>query len=207
MSARRKDWEALSIQEGLFVEAYLACNCNGTEAARRAGYKGDKATLKVQAHRLLTRANVRDALDARRRQHAIDAYETLQRLTDHARASMEDFLTEGQIDLKKAEAEGNLALIKKLTERVITTEQGDIRTTTIELHDAQTALALFMKHHGLLETTLKKGDAAKDRAGVGRDARGPDPKDQGARERREASGRAPGNRGAAADEREGSLSS
>ncbi len=35
MSARRKGREGLSIQEALFVEAYLACNCNGTEAARR----------------------------------------------------------------------------------------------------------------------------------------------------------------------------
>lgn len=39
---------------------------NGTEAARLAGYKGSPSVLKVQASRLLTRANVKIAIEKRR---------------------------------------------------------------------------------------------------------------------------------------------
>lgn len=171
MSARRKGREGLSIQEALFVEAYLACNCNGTEAARRAGYKGDGDTLEVQASRRLTRANVRDALDARRQKAAVGAWETLQRLSDHARASIEDFLDDAcSLDLTKAREAGKRPLVKELTERIIPTKDGDIRQTTITLHDAQTALITLMKHHGLLKDDLRAGRDAEEPARARRDA-------------------------------------
>ena len=70
----------------------LPANCNGTEAARRAGYKGDGNTLKVQASRLLTRPHVQAALHERRHAIEMDATETLQRLSEIARASAEDFV-------------------------------------------------------------------------------------------------------------------
>jgi hypothetical protein len=106
-------------------------------------------------------ANVRDALDARRRKYAMDAFETLQRLTDHARASIGDFLDDAcTIDLKMADEQGKLPLVKELTERIIPTEDGDIRQTTIKLHDAQAALLALMKHHGLLKDD-PKGEGPK----------------------------------------------
>jgi hypothetical protein len=67
---------------------------------------------RVAAALALTRANVRDALDARRRKYAMDACETLQRLTDHARASIGDFLDDAcTIDLKMADEQGKLPLV------------------------------------------------------------------------------------------------
>ncbi len=46
---------------------------------------------------------------------------------------------------------------KELTERITSTQDGEIRTTTIKRHDAQAALITLMKHHGLLKDDLGKG--------------------------------------------------
>lgn len=62
----RKVRKGLSVQEQRFVDAYLGeANGNATQAARLAGYNGDGNTLKVQGHRLLTSANVRQAIQSR----------------------------------------------------------------------------------------------------------------------------------------------
>ena len=80
MAPRRKGEDGLTLQEGLFVEHYLACNCNGTEAARRAGYAGADLTLAVQANRLLSRAKVQEALEKRRLTIEMSANEVLAEL-------------------------------------------------------------------------------------------------------------------------------
>ena len=55
---------------------------NRIRPVERTSFRGNRP-----ASRLLTRANLRDALDARRQSIAVGAWETLQRLSDHARAS------------------------------------------------------------------------------------------------------------------------
>lgn len=56
----------LSERERRFVEAYMGeAAGNGTAAAKRAGYKGSPNVLKVQANRLLTKANVQEAIAER----------------------------------------------------------------------------------------------------------------------------------------------
>src|SRR5712692_2165956 len=40
-------------------------------------------------------------------------------------------------------------------------QDGEIRTTTIKLHDAQAAIITLMKHHGLLKVDLGKGEMPK----------------------------------------------
>lgn len=56
----------LSARESAFVDAYFETKFNATQAALKAGYK--KAGARVQATRLLTRANVQKAIKARQRQ-------------------------------------------------------------------------------------------------------------------------------------------
>lgn len=50
-----------------FVEWYVSAvvNMNGTEAARRAGYKGNDTTLASVAHENLTKPHIRAAIDKR----------------------------------------------------------------------------------------------------------------------------------------------
>jgi len=60
--------QKLDLRARRFVDAFLgSANGNGTEACRQAGYAGKPAVLAVQASRLLRRANVRQAIDARLR--------------------------------------------------------------------------------------------------------------------------------------------
>lgn len=56
----------LDLRGRRFVDAYLGSAAgNGTEAARQAGYAGNAKVLAVQATRLLKKANVRKAIEAR----------------------------------------------------------------------------------------------------------------------------------------------
>jgi phage terminase small subunit len=57
--------KTLTLMERRFVDAYLgSARGNAAQAARQAGYAGSPAVLKVQGSRLLTRANLRNAIDA-----------------------------------------------------------------------------------------------------------------------------------------------
>lgn len=133
----------LTDRQQAFVDHYVVC-LNGAEAARRAGYAASGA--RQEAHRLLTNADIRGAIDARLAESAMAAGEVLGRLTEHARSTMTDFLSvKGRgvaLDLKKAAMADRLHLVKKYSK----TKQG----VSIELYDAQAALALMAKHHGLL---------------------------------------------------------
>lgn len=134
--------EGLTDKQRLFVEHYVAC-LNGTEAARRAGYA--ESGIRVQAHRLLTNANVRAEIDARMAELAMPPNEILARLTDYARGSMADFLSiKGRgvtLDLKKAAAAGQLHLIKKYSK----TKQG----VSVELYSAYDAQVKLGEHYRL----------------------------------------------------------
>lgn len=131
----------------LFAEYYLEL-WNGTEAARRAGYKGDDNTLAVTASRLLRNAKVREHIDRRLSIQAMSADEVLWRLGEQARASFDDFvefkegISQPYLRLDKAKELGLLHLIKKLKYN----KDGRLE---IELYDAQTALNLIGRHHKL----------------------------------------------------------
>lgn len=132
----------LTDKQRAFVEHYVLC-LNGAEAARRAGY--GSAGARQEAYRLLTNVDIRAAIDERLGALAASKSEVLALLTEHARGSMADFFTvKGRglaLDLKKAQQADKLHLVKKYTK----TKQG----VSIEIYDAQAALALLGKYHGL----------------------------------------------------------
>lgn len=126
---------ALTGKRRAFIEYYLEC-WNGTEAARRAGYKYPSH----QVHRLLSNVVIQAAIDARLDEMAMPANEVLARLGDHARTNVADFVTDtGAIDWQAVKEKGHL--IKRITHR-----KG--QQSVIELHDAQSALMHLDKHHG-----------------------------------------------------------
>lgn len=73
---------ALSNKRRVFIEEYLI-DFNGTQAAIRAGYS-DKGA-RVTAHRLLTNANVQEAIEKRINELSMSADEVIVRLTNIAR--------------------------------------------------------------------------------------------------------------------------
>src|SRR5688572_3294631 len=95
-----------------FVEHYVAC-LNGAEAARRAGFAASGA--RQEAHRLLTNADIRAAIDVKLAGSVMPPNEILARLTEQARGSVADFFTvRGRgltLDLKKAADAGVLQLM------------------------------------------------------------------------------------------------
>ncbi len=152
----------LTHKQRLFVEHYLVC-WSATEAARRAGYKVPRISGSRNKHK----PEIAAAIKARLAEVAMSADEVLLRLAEQARGSLEEFLhfvavdahgdeialdAQGQpkakparfvavIDLNKAREAQKLRLLHALKH----TKYG----WEIELYDAQRALELIGKHHGL----------------------------------------------------------
>lgn len=131
---------SLNPRQQRFVVEYTAC-WNATEAARRAGY----AHPNKQGPALLVNLGIQTAIKARLAQLAMPADEVLIRLGQHARGSMGDFI---RLDEKGAPDGFNLGpdAPQHLIKKVSITDRG----ITFELYDAQAALALLARHHGLL---------------------------------------------------------
>ena len=141
----------MNFKQRAFVEEYLRL-WNATEAARQAGY----AHPNTQGPRLLLDVGIQKIVRARIDEKAMSADEVLQRLAEHARGDMGDFLDIGSmafsIDLQKAKELNLTHLIKKVRQHTTTTLSKDgVETETstieIELYDSQAAMVWLGKHH------------------------------------------------------------
>lgn len=132
-----------------FARAYIETNGNGVEAARRAGYRGDAASLGVIACNLLKRDDIKSYLSEMLRA-ILSAEEASAILSDIARGSLGYFLAREEdgrlkrnehgayeLDLDSEEAQANLHIIKKLKP----TRYG----VEIELVSKTEALAIFAR--------------------------------------------------------------
>jgi phage terminase small subunit len=149
---------ALTTKQRLFVEAYLA-NPNATDAARKAGYKGNDVTLGAVGAENLKKPQIAALVSKRVEDAVMSADEVLRRLSEHARASLADVLDERErFVLKSAKAAGKDHLLKKL--KVNVNKDGSI-THEYEIHDPQAALVHLGKYHKLFtdktELTGKDG--------------------------------------------------
>ena len=144
-----------------FVFEYLK-DFNATQAAIRAGYSPKWAG--TNCDKLLKNTNISALIDKEFNKSAMSANEVLSRTSDIARGSAEDYLLIDDfgyagLDLHKMKDAGKLHLIKKYN----VTKSG----TTIELYDAQAALAMMGKQHGLFpnrqEVTGKDGEPLRIR--------------------------------------------
>lgn len=144
---------ALSAKHQLFIEEYL----NGRSAtdAYQAVYPGvSRTSAATNGWRLLRTARIAEAIQARLNQAAMPADEVLARITDHARADIDDFLdADGAFDLTKARKAKRTGLLKKLKTKTTIRVVGEMEVKTVEvefeLHDAQAALGQLGKHYKL----------------------------------------------------------
>ena len=136
----------LTDKQQAFINEYLKC-WNATKAAQAAGY----AHPNVQGPRLLVNVGISKEIQQRIVEQKISADETLLSLAEIARGDMSDFFTVyGRVpvlDFEKAQKNGKLGLIKKLTMKD--------DSISFELYDKQSALNTFAKHHGLVDDKLK----------------------------------------------------
>lgn len=147
----------LTRRQRLFVESYLTC-WNASQAARDAGY----AIPAQQGYENLRKPDIARVISERIRDQAMPAGEVLERIAAQARGSMADFIgfeefereiqnadgaiekrvfSTPYIDVARARNQGKLHLLKSFT-----TGKNGIK---VELYDAQAALALLGKAHGL----------------------------------------------------------
>ena len=150
----------LTAKQTAFVEHYLTC-WNATEAARRAGYSAH--TANQQGPRLLVNVGIEVAIAARLSELKMSADEVLTRLSDQARANMDDFVVGDYLNLERARDRGKMHLIKKLKVRTTTIskpEGEDVEThdVEVELYDAQAALVHLGRHHKLFTDKIETKD-------------------------------------------------
>lgn len=143
----------LSNKQRAFVAFYLT-HWNATKAAIEAGYS-ERSASSISSE-TLGKPEVAAAIKARLTEMTMSADEVLTRLTDHARGGIAPFLVtneNGTIASFNLAPDTPLHLLKKVS----ITDKG----VSIEVYDAQAALALLGKHHGLFierhEITGKDG--------------------------------------------------
>lgn len=149
---------ALTAKQQSFVYHYIDV-LNGTEAARRAKYKGNDVTLASIASENLRKPKIREEIDRRLAVMSMSSGEIVYRLNTHARASLEQFVTirdggDVYVDIEKAIDAGALGNAKKITQvkNIFTDRDGNTDVsykTSIELHDSQSALDKLAKIGGL----------------------------------------------------------
>lgn len=121
---------SLSPRRRRFVEAYLQ-TWNASEAARRAGYKGDSNTV---GPRLLANVSIKAVIAARLKQVAMQTDEILARLTQQASNEAAEYIKpDGSVDLASLIADGKSHLIKG-------TKWDRNGNLIVDFYDAQTAL-------------------------------------------------------------------
>jgi phage terminase small subunit len=155
----------LTNKQKAFIEEYLK-DFNATRAAERAGYRGNDATLGAIGYENLRKPQIAERVSHRLRESAMTADEVLMRLSEQARADISEFLKEyGAIDWDAVDKKGHL--VKKITHT-----KG--KQSIIEIYDAQSALSLLGRAHGLfkdkvehsgkLESDVTITDKGRDRA-------------------------------------------
>lgn len=146
----------LNDRQRLFIEKYLLC-LNATQAAKDAGYS--ERTARFIGCENLTKPNIRAEIERRLADVGMGKNEVIARLADHARGDMTLFMrtvkrgkTEEVVaDLAGALRRGDTRLVRKAKFDA----KGGV---TIELYDAQRALATLAHVHGI----IGKGKGGED---------------------------------------------
>lgn len=147
----------LSDQHRAFVEHYLASGFNATRAARLAGYS--PVSAHSTGYDILKNPEVKQAVSERLEQFAMPANEVLARLGAQGRADPGDWIDDrGAISIDLMKETGSTHLIRevsweeegRLLGRGEDAELVTVRKRKVRLHDAQKALELLARHHGLL---------------------------------------------------------
>lgn len=133
----------------LFAEAYVVNGFNATLAAVTAGYA--VKTAYSQGSRLLKNVEVQTLISECMDKRIMTKQETAVRLSEHARADIRPFIN---LDSQEISEHPLAWLIKKykVKTRRLPGSSGILEEKIeIELHDSQSALNTFAKHHGLLK--------------------------------------------------------
>lgn len=136
--------------ERAFVSAYFSAGCSISGAAHAMGKEPN------DAHKLMRRRVVRDAIERKHARFNMGANEVISRLASQARCTLDDVLDDaGEFDLPKARKTGAIHQVKRLKVKTETwtDKQGEDhveRTMEVEMESRQGALGLLARYHALL---------------------------------------------------------
>lgn len=139
----------LTDKQLVFIERYLT-TWNATQAAIDAGYSAK--TARVTGPENLSKPAIQAAIAERLAELKMSADEVLVRLSEHARGSIAPFMRispDGELHGFDLSDDRPLNLLHKVTITKRTVKELTEEKVSIELYDAQAALALIGKHHGL----------------------------------------------------------
>ncbi len=140
-------------KQELFVEEYLKC-FNATKAAKAAGYS-EKTAYSI-GQRLLKDVEIDARVRERLAQAAMDANEVLYHLAQIARGDMDDLVdANGNLDIEKARKFGKTNLIKRVKNRVFSTDKTEMSEMETEGYDRLKALELIGKHLAMFTDRVK----------------------------------------------------
>jgi len=149
----------LSNKQRAFIEEYLI-DFNATQAAKRAGYAGNDATLASVGSENLRKPEISKVIETRLQEKQMSADEALQLLADMARGDLGDFMDISSVGfnldlLNEDGTKKNTKLIRKIKQKTTTfiakkesDEDREVTETEIELYDAQAAIDKILKIHG-----------------------------------------------------------
>lgn len=132
-----------------FAEAYVANGFNATQAAITAKYS--EKTAYSQGSRLLKNVEVQGLISEIMTQRTMSKTETAWRLSEHARADIRPFINLNSDEIKEHPLAWLVKKYKVKTRRLPGTLGILEEKIEIELHDSQSALTTFARHHGLLK--------------------------------------------------------
>lgn len=141
----------LTDKQQAFINYYVQ-SFNATDAARKAGYKGNDITLASVGYENLRKPHIKEQIDALMGELVMSANEALYELGQIARLDISDFLEfqpgirKPYLDLQKAKEAGLMRFVKKVKYNA----QGLLE---FELYDKQAALVQIGKWQGLTEKT------------------------------------------------------
>lgn len=133
----------------LFAEAYVINGFNATLAAVTAGYAAK--TAYSQGSRLLKNVEVQALISEFMDKRIMTKQETAVRLSEHARADIRPFINLNSQEISEHPLAWLIKKYKIKTRRLPGTVAILEEKVEIELHDSQSALNTFAKHHGLLK--------------------------------------------------------
>lgn len=122
---------------------------NKTEAARRAGYKGNSSTLAHIGWENYRKEQIQEYIKQKLDESAMPAEEVLERLARMARANIADFAhVQTQVDLGDLGDKG--LLVKKFKRKRTYTQAGnEYEEIELELYPADVNLERIGRYHGL----------------------------------------------------------
>lgn len=161
-------FDALPDDLKAFVLEYFIQNYDAIRAVEALGWTKEHQNPLSKyslAKQTLKREGVRAAIDENMQERIMTAQDVLSRHAEIASIDMKDVTDEtGALDWAKAKRGGKTRLIKAVTTREWF-DKGKgamVKETRCEMHNAQQAQALIMKHHGLLADILKVKDLPTD---------------------------------------------